>query len=256
MPSKEFDRLKKGIAESEFPSQLYKYRDLGLWTFEIIQNAAMWFATPSSFNDPFDCNLSETHNHSEEDLKAYLTSLGTNPEMQAKMMETLRTNPSEIRNLSIKARTEAVNKQGILSLSKTNSSILMWSHYAKKHAGVVLGFEILKDANFFFPPQFISYANTYEELNYFRDRPRTIHRNLTTKSKLWEYEEEIRILKRESRAWKFNRECLTDVFFGCKTPQADIEKFVAHCRDNGFAHARFSKAEMEHGSFSLRFVPL
>ncbi len=33
---------------------------------------------------------------------------------------------------------------GFLCLSRTNSSILMWSHYSEKHKGIVLGFETTK----------------------------------------------------------------------------------------------------------------
>ncbi len=256
MSSKEVDLLTEGVAKGIFPPQLYKYRDLSDRTFEIIRNATMWFSTADSFNDPFDCNLSETNDHTLEDLKKYLTTLNVEPNNRAALINIFHTDPSKIRDICISARSKAVNERGILSLSKVNSNILMWSHYAREHTGVVLGFEILKDAEFFLTPWVVSYSDTYEELNYFRDRSNTIRRNLSTKAELWRYEEEIRIIKPESRAWAFKRECLRNVFFGCRTPQADIEKIMQHCRNNGFGHVQFSKAEMVHGSFSLRFVPL
>ena len=31
--------------------------------------------------------------------------------------------------------------QGYLSMSSTNSSILMWSHYANNHEGYIIGFD-------------------------------------------------------------------------------------------------------------------
>jgi hypothetical protein len=256
MTLSEVDLLKFGVNQGTFPAQLYKYRDLSDRTYEIIENSAMWFSKASNFNDPFDCNLSETHDHNLDDFKEYLATLKLAANQHAAMINLFHTNPVSVREICINARNKAINEKGILSLSKVNSNILMWSHYAREHTGIVLGFDMLKDPEFFLPPWVVTYSDTYEELNYFRNRPATVRRNISTKALLWAYEEEIRIVKPQSRAWDFKRECLSEIFFGCKTPTAEIEKFMLHCRSNGFNHIQFYKAEIRHGAFSLDFTHL
>lgn len=41
----------------EPPSRLYKYRDTGANTERIFKDRSLYFAAPSSFNDPFDCSF-------------------------------------------------------------------------------------------------------------------------------------------------------------------------------------------------------
>jgi hypothetical protein len=68
------EMLSSAIDAGDFPGILYKYRDLGERTYEILRRKSMWFATPESFNDPFDCNLAESLSYTRNDLEAYLAS--------------------------------------------------------------------------------------------------------------------------------------------------------------------------------------
>jgi len=51
--------IQKGIDNGNFPNLLYKYRTIDQ-AKQILDNFSFWFATPDSFNDPFDCSLSES----------------------------------------------------------------------------------------------------------------------------------------------------------------------------------------------------
>ncbi|MCV5713982.1 DUF2971 domain-containing protein, partial [Escherichia coli] len=92
-------------------------------------------------------------------------------------------------------KTKAVNAHGILSLSKTNENVLLWSHYAENHTGVAIKLNIAKDPEFFITPQNIVYMKQYIPLNYLRDPKKSILDTLSTKSMDWNYEEEIRVYK-------------------------------------------------------------
>src|SRR5690606_17830387 len=81
------------------------------------------------------------------------------------------------------------------SLSKTNDNILMWSHYAKNHTGIVIEFDVLEDIDFFTTPLNVSYQKSYQPLDYFYDRKNAVFRTLSLKSHLWKYEEEVRVVK-------------------------------------------------------------
>ena len=245
MSSDKVSLLKNGIETRYFQKDVYRYIDLDKKTYDIIKNNQLWFSKAKDFNDPFDCNLSEK-NYTQSDFESF----------KILSRETLQVNTDITRENWITEKNKIINEKGILCLSKVNSNILMWSHYAKKHTGVVLGFDMLHDLEFFINPLNVKYSIEYEELNYFLNPKDAIIQNLKIKSKDWEYENEIRIIKLHSGYWKFKPECLREIFFGCKTKDRDIEKFMNHCRINGFGHVKFFRAEMTHGAFSLSFVHL
>jgi hypothetical protein len=256
MSQREIDLLNRAVLGGAFPNRVYKYRDLGDRTFDIIRKSSLWFATAMSFNDPFDCNLSETNSHTRADFEAYIECLEPDLAKRKAMLEIFDSNSARVREICIDARNSAVNSRGILSLSKNNSNILMWSHYASNHTGIVLGYDMLVDPEFFITPHNVSYTDIYDELNFFRDRNETIRKNLSTKSQHWAYEEEIRIIKPESRAWRFKPESLREIVFGCKAEKSNIGRFMSCCRECGFAHVKFYQAEMKHGQFALSLNPI
>lgn len=45
---------------------------------------------------------------------------------------------------------------GLLCFSEVWDSILLWSHYAEKHAGIVLGFDVSADRSRFLPVDYVS----------------------------------------------------------------------------------------------------
>ena len=121
--------LHEAVEKGEYPSILYKFRDLGDRTLKIIEKSEIWFATAESFNDPFDCDLSETREHTPQDLKNYLKhideSIGLKGGESDKITTLFETDPEKIREICINARAGAVNKKGILSLSEGCDNILM-----------------------------------------------------------------------------------------------------------------------------------
>lgn len=79
--------------------------------------------------------------------------------------------------------------EGYLSLSATNKSILMWSHYAQNHEGFVVGFK--KEHKYF---DYGLMKVEYKDERPFLDptQPRQDASLFYTKSTHWEYEEEYR----------------------------------------------------------------
>lgn len=53
----EVELTRLAVLEGLFPRYLYKYRGTDEFTKNIIKNNALWFSTPLSFNDPFDCQI-------------------------------------------------------------------------------------------------------------------------------------------------------------------------------------------------------
>ena len=96
-------------------------------------------------------------------------------------------------------KKDVAQKTGLLCFSKSWGNPLLWSHYADRHKGVALEFEI--------PDEFIN------EISYFPERlvldidkklsvggldEKDVQCLLTTKFKHWEYENEVRVFLRIS----------------------------------------------------------
>ncbi|MTD33067.1 DUF2971 domain-containing protein [Paludibacterium denitrificans] len=250
--------IKQGVMQGTFPKRLYKYRPLDggegeKWSLAILEKSEFWFASAPTFNDPFDCNLSEVLQHSEKDYEAYLTESGLTPEQKSNIYMRMAEDPSYIRNKAIKNREKVINSKGILSLSCNYDQILMWSHYASSHTGMVIGLDLLEDPEFFVTPLRVSYVDEYEPLDYFADQKGTIEKNITTKSLSWAYEEEMRIFKKSFGTHSIVRQAIKTIHFGCKTPDEKMHEIIKNCAGWGLSHVRFYKASQAHGAFKLTF---
>ena len=111
---------------------LYKYRSFGEYADKIILNSELNFASHTSFNDPFDCNLEHRDfcSYTDEEFESYCQKEGK----QGADKEKYLTDLSEE---LIKAKSEV----GILCMSQDYKNILMWSHYSEYHKGLCFGFD-------------------------------------------------------------------------------------------------------------------
>lgn len=86
-----------------------------------------------------------------------------------------------------RARTTLSERRGLLCFSRRWRNPLLWSHYAEKHRGICLGFDVANDN-----PLRVRYASKRVKL-----RPQlnfeTAETLLCTKYKAWSYEEEFRL---------------------------------------------------------------
>ena len=71
---------------------LYKYRSFGEYADKIILNSELYFASHTSFNDPFDCNLSlrEINSYTDEEFKKYCEINGLTNKNKKEYLEGLR----------------------------------------------------------------------------------------------------------------------------------------------------------------------
>jgi ferredoxin-fold anticodon binding domain-containing protein len=140
------------------PDKLYKFRAFGVNSLRSLTEAEVFYPEPSAFNDPLDCDPSI-----EMDIdRAYLERLLYRMLLQRISDEKAREKVGYLRYMSseygdyktdrdvedylkrmvtsdIKRELdlEMANK-GVLSLSATWQSGLMWSHYADEHRGICI----------------------------------------------------------------------------------------------------------------------
>lgn len=232
---------------------MYKYRTIEQ-TKKILDNLSFWFATPESFNDPFDCNLSENKTQSLDDLKKHLRFLGKDESTIQKLISPIELDPKKIIELIETTKKHAMNSRGVLSLSKKYDNILMWSHYTKNHEGIVLGLNPEEDLDFFLTPVKIEYQDSYKGLDYLSNPEKSIQETLKTKSSYWSYEEEIRIYKTGARLRKINKSAIKKIYFGIKTKEESINEIQKITKEKGMDNIQYFKGEIKHGAFEINFL--
>ena len=137
------------------PDKLFKYRAFNVLTLRLITDAEVYYSAPKAFNDPLDCDPTIEVDVSRDDMeKLYFHILMSQfGKVKArKAVHELRyfaTEESDWENTLQKLLAEHIKNQidaelgsvGVLSMSATWSSALMWSHYADEHKGICIEYD-------------------------------------------------------------------------------------------------------------------
>lgn len=196
---------------------LYKYRtpipfaSAGICnTGKILQNSELYFARPSSFNDPYEAHI-ELDTSAPKDM-AIISQFRVLRER-----ERLRGATNTLQHTWQNAREnvdriyEAVRRDeyidhqryykdtmdhnGVLSLCSESSNLLLWAHYAAEHRGLCLGFEWEETG---LPPaQEVMYQTHYKKLDYWSHTESELADiAILQKSVEWSYEKEWRSISK------------------------------------------------------------
>jgi Protein of unknown function (DUF2971) len=139
---------------------------------------------------------------------------------------------------------------GLLCFSRSWSNPVLWSHYAAKHTGICLGFDI---ADKFVVP--INYRNSRLSLAINREY---VEKIISTKYLHWKYENEVRMYIGLDEATKENGLFfypfdasveLREVILGpmCRSPLEDIRQLVSKYHDS----VTVFKARMAFRNFNI-----
>jgi hypothetical protein len=252
--------IKMGVANGQFPQFVYKYRvsDATRNPFfdSIITTNSMMFSSPKAFNDPFDCQLQPVIFPTQTEVTQFLSRVL--PSAPSDIISNLETNAINNPIEFSKILKNAINfdNKGVLCLSQEPDNILLWSHYADNHYGVCLKFDILQDTNFFSIPLMVIYSQSYPIYNHMTHPNEIVTKMIKTKYELWKYEKEIRIFKMEKNLYNFNKNALTEIIFGCNTPQLEIDRIKNLAATNGYSHLIYEQTEKQSGSYGLNLRPV
>jgi len=188
------------------------------------ENGEIWYSKAKDLNDPYDCRPIITidnkqipeiiKNLSEEEI-LYLKSrinFVTSEELLHKIITPQKIKYVDrienqyfirfiFKSYIYAFQIAKIANVGVLSLTTDNCNVLMWSHYAKNHSGICLGFERGKNN--------LLGSHKTRQVMYLEHRPRvslleTMHEKygkmeemLFRKSKHWRHEKEWRNCKAE-----------------------------------------------------------
>ncbi len=226
----------------------------------------LWFSDPMGFNDPYDCNMETLCDCTYGEVLDYfremnkLNNYQLDDQFIIQRAKMLASNREEMDRLSKEGDMKTVSQLGVCCLSERDDSLLMWSHYADKYRGVCLTFDSLVDRDLFGELLFkVEYPETYPVHRFPADygKFQDLRFLIATKSKDWEYENEVRIVREEKNPpyrgqVQFNKKSLVRITFGHKCPtekRNEINKLLRHV--GGYEHVKFFIAKIRNLSFGV-----
>jgi hypothetical protein len=229
------------------PPRLYKYRSLadkGLEYFEdIVLKHRIWWPSPSTFNDPYDCVPVIDLSGSDAELMRWtkaqvlrnfpLLTRQLRRQKEREIARSMRQHVIGSRAVNTGGMAEwskHTEEMGVLCLAEDAVDLLMWGHYAQSHQGVCLEFDTQH------APFNLAHRISYDdERSVFRlfdpDRSSLMERILLRKAKAWEYEREWRIFGPGKVGFvEFPIDALTAIILGARVSvnaEESIRKILA-----------------------------
>lgn len=272
--------------------ELYKYMSAESFEEYIIDKQTIRFTPPSAFNDPFEFKpaivgfenerkfneasyqiMDEEARKQYSQVKHLITFEKFYALIQLNMPNLIKVSKDFIFGMvNSDYFLEGIFKKiGVYCATANNSNILMWSHYADSHYGLAISFD---SENTFFK-KIPGELGGFKAVNYKLERPYSHLESMFnpdlwyTKSKLWEYEQEYRLvsplvskakydwINMENGICRIPKSVIRSVTFGCKCSNKQIDDWRRQLADKGgFEHLKFYKAEMDKLEYKLHIVPL
>lgn len=252
------------------PLQLYRYRSLDspakARTQRIVETGLHYFASPTSFNDPFDCRPNFALDSDENSVREYLYGMWTRhaphmsevarkKEVDAILQDPARDPRIPENNMIFAAMYNSlVTAQiGVLCLSELKDSILMWSHYADCHRGVCLVYDT--DNEFFVNAQPVRYQRERPRVNpVIHSDEKMLDNAIFTKSDAWAYEKEWRIFHYQHGPGErqLPHACLKEIIVGLAITDTD-RRLVESWAKASLAKPAVIRNHLSPSEFSIMF---
>jgi hypothetical protein len=256
----DFDRL--------IPLRLYKYHRINDFLLQLFENHSLWFSRPSDFNDPFDCRLKVAMGRTKEDvmenLKQYQGLLKMKTRKLQQVWDKVMDDPVFYNDFMNKVHQVYINeKLGVCCFCEAPTNVLMWAHYAASHTGVCLEFEVPRNGFFYQNLLPVQYKKRYPQFllsNYNKQQRNlyTMHQQaVCTKSHLWEYEQEWRMLVDTGAGnYPFDKQNLRKVIFGAQTQESDIDTIKGLLQKLHYTNTQIFRMEPLGKTYGLRMKRL
>lgn len=222
---------------------LYKYLAYDDGAKALINNGTLKYSHFSEFNDPFDCVVSydledslEYYKSRKDLIKAVGDKLNYSP------AKRIQKKPQLLKNIEKSIidgdfHKDLLSTIGICCLSKEADSILMWSHYANHHKGVVVEFDTFQEKYTKLDnveKTLLAYSIVYQDqmpkisTRNGQDGFSAVQSSILTKSLSWKYENEVRVLSMHlgPGIHSFDHSLISRIIAGVKMPSCDYLDLV------------------------------
>ena len=230
----------------------YKY--LPIERISYINDQLLRFTQPEDLNDPFECYPKSVDKKIVLDKVLNVISTKKNVQNPLNIIKIEDTVLQVLKDY-LPDTFDKINKEiGILSLSKIWKSSLMWSHYCESHTGFCIGFSkshkyfkdyLSEDLHQSQYTKSVNYQTDRSEINLDSKHPKSNFKILHTKSKEWQYEKEIRVIKtlnlkdcikknkkgsHDLYLFKVPHYLINEIIIGVKTPLGIKNDIIEFCK--------------------------
>jgi len=182
------------------------------WLRKAVVERKIRFSGPENFNDPWDCRpfFKLDLSHPEARRREIDWIMATNRKHNTTWSEDRHQALAERLNSDVEFLRRTIltmsdqldggirEKYRIYCLCPSGTNALIWAHYAEKHRGIALEFDRYSETMQGAMP--IEYSEFYPDMTLAdRDDGLEILRPLLSKSDVWSYEHEVRLIALERR---------------------------------------------------------
>ena len=209
------------------PQSVFRFEGFTTQSLLNLKSQAVYFGSPTQFNDPYDCALTSTVRFPDKvETSELVKELLEKDDVPNEVKAALRKESLEVTQKSFfdgvteyqkEYERELAEKHGACCFSEANRDLLMWSHYAESGTGFCLEFST--DCEPF---------NKIRKVKYSMKMPRVNALDLVrgtadeavldlfcTKSTSWSYEREWRAFhKQAGTLFTYPQKALVAVYFG------------------------------------------
>lgn len=228
-----------------------------------LRHNRLWWASPSTFNDPYDCRPRMTYSAGPlkraaiarrimNERKAHLSPA----ERRASIRAAAGQDPIEFAQNLETAAGEWIDQSAVCCFTRDPSNLLMWGHYADSHRGVGLMFSELGGADPWTAWD-VTYTDERPVVDFVEElRGSRFVEAILRKASSWSYEKESRMIEyREPQGYRsFPRACLLGVLLGSKISTED-EAWVRSEVQNYRPHLAISRAQLSSTEYRVELYP-
>lgn len=255
------------INNPKTPPILYKYRDLqNSYNRRILFNFEIYLPSTKMFNDPYEGSIPFVYNPedlTEDNLYIKMRALAkeaypswTDTQIDEYCFEAKRkdllNDPKHMEQMRSENIDKIDAKFGILSLTPKHLNYLMWSHYANCHRGFCIGFDTaaLFDIIGSFGP--VIYKKEIPKMNLFGDTVEFYVKQLSTKSDVWSYEDEYRMVLSDAarKTINYHKGIIRKIVLGCKMAQNEKDEIIEFVKKN-MIECEISELSLDLEEFKL-----
>jgi len=212
---------------NNFPQFVYRYLSSEI-SDDILKcyllDSFLRLSSPTDFLDPFDMFAyvkigkgSQLRERCTEIIKKSAPSLKWK-EREKKVMEIM-CNQEKLLSSTKHSFKKNIDNAGVLCFCEERQNLLMWSHYANQHEGLVLQFDTAHDIKTFLKINRVNYTDQLPTWNWSGNRLDDMTNVCMNKHKGWSYEKEWRmVIPDGARTYhQFRPEAISGLIFGCRT---------------------------------------
>lgn len=228
--------------------RVFKYRG-GAFSRDLksLEDNVFWSPVRSQLNDPCEGLFEETTLAGQLDLIDCLF---------VKHTHSVKSSFEDVK-IAIQNLFQFIDKSGVYSLSCTPLEELLWAHYAASHTGFCIEFDI---------DVLINYElNDYSILHVkYKEGPETItvddfeekkflEKMFGIKSKVWEYEKEIRVITSASGTHNYDFRAVKAIYFGLRMPEIQKKELMQKLQGRGI---NYYQVQLKALSYKFEHVPV